>query len=328
MDSLEFIFPTLLVAAALSFFLSGMEAGLLVLNPARIRHWMRRGRPGAAELNRLLQSPEEFLWTILVGNTLANFVLVVLGVRLLHRWSRGEPVVMLGGVLVGIFVFHAVGDLLPKMLFRGYPNRLCLALVRPFRLVHLGLGPLVGLLRWASGFITPGRGGGAKGPLSGHREELRQTLLGSHPGLTSDEQRMIGRVLDLSAVPVGQLAVELAKATTVESSTPLEEVLRVCRTRRFTRLPVWEGGAGQRRIAGVISLRTLLYQRTLDPGRRAGEFLKPALYLQEDLPVEQALVRMRRNGQRLAIVLGRNQREVGLLALDDILRFTFGELKD
>src|SRR5215471_7317983 len=60
----------------LSFVLSGMEAGVFALSRLRIRQRMRAGRPSAKVLHNLLENPENFLWTILVGNTLANFVIL------------------------------------------------------------------------------------------------------------------------------------------------------------------------------------------------------------------------------------------------------------
>jgi CBS domain containing-hemolysin-like protein len=36
---------------------------------------------------------------------------------------------------------------------------------------------------------------------------------------------------------------------------------------------------------------------------------------------------MQRSGQRLAIVLGRDQREVGIVSLQDILKVIFGEVR-
>ena len=57
-----------------------------------------------------------------------------------------------------------------------------------------------------------------------------------------------------------------------------------------------------------------------------GEFVKPALYLDEDLRLEVALQRMQRGGQRLAIVLGRNRKESGILSLQDVLKVIFGEV--
>ena len=61
----------LLIAAclALSFLLSGMEAGVFALSRLRIRQQMRAGKSSARVLHQFLENPENFLWTIIVGNT-------------------------------------------------------------------------------------------------------------------------------------------------------------------------------------------------------------------------------------------------------------------
>jgi CBS domain containing-hemolysin-like protein len=141
---------------------------------------------------------------------------------------------------------------------------------------------------------------------------------------------MIGRVLDLRSVKVGELAIPMAKVVTVDAGAPLSEVLALARERRVTRLPVWEAAGGKRpgrRIAGMISLKRLLYQQDLNPERKAAEFLKSALFLTEESRADEALQRMRRTGQRLAIVLGSGRREVGVVGLEDLLRYMFGEVR-
>ena len=137
---------------------------------------------------------------------------------------------------------------------------------------------------------------------------------------------MINRVLDLQHLTVGQIATSLEKAATVTTQTPMEEVLRLCRERNLTRLPVWQEEGNRRRIVGVVSLKTLLYRSDLDVKRTAADYVKPALYLSEEMRLEEALRRMQRSGQRLGIVLGRDQREVGIVSLQDILKFIFGEV--
>ena len=69
------------VCLVLSFLLSGMEAGVFALSRLRIRQQMRAGRRSAEVLHRYLENPEDFLWTILVGNTLANFCILGLAGR-------------------------------------------------------------------------------------------------------------------------------------------------------------------------------------------------------------------------------------------------------
>jgi CBS domain containing-hemolysin-like protein len=43
--------------------------------------------------------------------------------------------------------------------------------------------------------------------------------------------------------------------------------------------------------------------------------------------LEEALGRMRRGGRRLAVVMGRDERELGVIALRDVLRVIFGEVR-
>jgi CBS domain containing-hemolysin-like protein len=80
-------------------------------------------------------------------------------------------------------------------------------------------------------------------------------------------------------------------------------------------------------VVGVLELRTLLFQSGLDETRPVNDFVQPALYLDDQTRFEVALRQMQRTGQRLAIVLGPDRREVGLVALQDILRVIFGEVK-
>jgi CBS domain containing-hemolysin-like protein len=119
----------------------------------------------------------------------------------------------------------------------------------------------------------------------------------------------------------------LAEAVTVTIQTTLREALALARDRGLSRLPVWDERDGRKRIVGLLALNSLLYQPSLDGEKLVAEFVKPALYLAEDDRLEVALRRMQRGGQRLAVVLGRDQHETGLVTLEDILKLIFGEVK-
>ena len=72
--------------------------------------------------------------------------------------------------------------------------------------------------------------------------------------------------------------------------------------------------------------RLQILKHTCSGIARSNEHVKSALYLEEDLRLETALRRMQRGGQRLAIVLARDRREIGILSLQDVLRVIFGEV--
>src|SRR5688572_2395547 len=139
-----------LFCLALSFMLSGMEAGVLALSRMRIRQQRRTGRYAAEVLHGYLENPENFLWTILIGNTLATFTVFSMVIVWLYLATDRQPVLFALVFAIVVFVFYGLCDLLPKTLFRQFPNRLCLMLAIPFRFVHLALSPLVRMVTWIS----------------------------------------------------------------------------------------------------------------------------------------------------------------------------------
>jgi putative hemolysin len=312
---------------ALSFVLSGMEAGVFALSRLRIRQHMRAGRRSAKVLHDFLENPENFLWTILVGNTVANFLILGWLIRILYDALGGHRFWFVITFATAVFLFYTFFDLLPKMLFRTRPNRLCMLLARPFRVVHLLLRPLVWVVQSVSGALLRWRGGKVfTGHLFGNREELRLVMQESAQAFTSEERAMINRVLDLQSLTVRQAITPLAQVATVTATTPLTQALALCRDRKVSWLPVWETRDGQQRIIGLLGVNAILFQAGLDLDRPVSDYVKPALFLEEDLRLEVALRRMQRSGQRLGIVLGRDRREIGVISLQDVLKVIFGEV--
>jgi putative hemolysin len=311
-----------------SFLLSGMEAGVFALSRLHVRRLARAGKPSAKLLHGFLERPENFLWTILVGNTLANFLILGWTLFKLHDWLWGHNLWIAAAFAAAVFLFYALFDLLPKMFFRAHPNQLCLSAAPVFRLVHLVLSPLVLVVEGVSKIMLRLTGGRAfTGRLFGSREEMRSVMQESAQSLTSDERAMINRVLDLQNVTVRQIATPLAQTVTVGTQTPLGEAFWLGRERRLWRLPVRETRDGRPRIAGLLALGPLLFRDDLDLQKPAAAHMTPALFVDENVRLEVALRLMQRAGHRLAIVLARGGSETGVVSLEDILKVMFGEVK-
>jgi len=311
-----------------SFLFSGMEAGVFALNRLRVRRLARAGQKSAALLHGFLEHPERFLWTIVVGNTLANFVILGFTFAKIHEWFLESRAAIIGIFAVVVFLFYALFDLLPKMLFRAFPNQLCLSAASAFRPVYFLLSPLVSIVGWFSETLLKLTGGRAfTGRVFGSREEMRAVMQESAQAFTSDERAMINRVLDLQNFTVGQIAMPLAKIVTVERATLMSEALRLAREKNFSRLPVWETRDGRKRIGGLLMLGRLLFNPALNLQDTAAQHMTPALFFGEDTRLEVALRRMQRAGERLAVVLARGGGEMGIVSLEDILKVMFGEVK-
>jgi putative hemolysin len=310
-----------------SFLFSGMEAGVFALNRLRVRRLARAGKPSARMLNRFLERPERFLWTILVGNTLANFFILGWVLAKLHEWFLTEPLLVPALFAAVVFLFYAFFDLLPKMLFRAHPNSLCLSAARPFRVVNFILSPLVSIVEGVSQVILHVSGGQAfTGRLFGNREELRAVMQESGRALTDDERTMVNRILDLQHFTVGQIAKPLVEAVSVEMQTSLREAIRMAREKNLWRLPVWEVRDGRRRVAGLLDIGPLLYRENLDLETPVANYMISAVFMHEGIRLEVALRLMQRAGQRVGIVLTRERNEIGIVGVKDILKVMFGEM--
>jgi putative hemolysin len=327
MNEMNFIYGFVLaLCLLLSFLLSGLEAGVFALSRLHVRRLARTGRPSAKLLNRFLENPEKFLWTILVGNTLANFVILGFALLKISELFVREYIWIALIFAAVVFLFYTLFDLLPKMLFRAFPNQLCLSAARFFQPVNFVLSPLVSLVEGVSNILLRLTGGRAfTGRLFGNREEMRAVMRESAPSAT--EHAMINRVLDLQHLTVRQVAMPLTQIVTVETQTPLDEALKLAREKKFSRLPVWETRDGRRRIGGLLMLGPLLFRDDLDLQKPSGNYMTPAIFFVEDARLEDVLRRLQRAGQRLAVVLARDGKEIGVVSLEDILKVIFGEMR-
>jgi putative hemolysin len=105
------------------------------------------------------------------------------------------------------------------------------------------------------------------------------------------------------------------------------DAIKLLRESGHTRLPVWQQREGRRRIAGMVSAESLLFGAPVEGARKVAELIMPGLFLAEDLRLDAALERLQRSGQRLAVVLSREGREIGIVSLEDILKTIFGEVR-
>jgi putative hemolysin len=145
--------------------------------------------------------------------------------------------------------------------------------------------------------------------------------------LSSEERGMINRVLDMHHLRVSHILVPMARSVSVRTDTPVSEAVALCREKGLSRLPVWQRDGGRERVAGLFNLKALLYRAEIDSGKTVGEYVQPAIFIEADHRLEDAMRHLQRAGQRLAVVLGRDGREVGIVSLQDILKALFGEVK-
>lgn len=311
----------------LSFVLSGMEAGIQSLNPVRISRLMHEGNPNATRLHQYLENYEHFLWTIVTGNTVFGFAFVAtLSIFVLNLdlalWIR------LGVLwLPAVFLFYIGGDFLPKAMFHRYPHRLSLACARAYGWIAAWMAPLVWCVSQLARFVgRDQKVRGANDPLTGGRQAIRMIMRESMTGLEASERRYVDRVLDMRHTPVSQIMTPWDKVVSVSESRTVGEVVRLCSEHGRNRLPVIGTGNRSEQVVGLISLRTLLYNDTIDSRKPLRPWMETMVVVEPNSVLELALDLIQEGGQRLAAVVDHHGRPVGVISIQDILGFIFGKV--
>jgi CBS domain containing-hemolysin-like protein len=298
-----------------SFLFNGIEAGLMSLNPVRLRHHVKRSSPAAVRLNRLLKRPERLLVTVLLVTNLADILALLLLTRrlVLTLGSTG----FFAAVLIAFPVYLFVLAVFPKSLFRRFPFRALVALGRLLEIVSMVLWPLLELGHQLGRLILPRRPQAERARLFAAREELKQITAQSERegSLTATERAMIHNVVDFRTVTARDAMRPLAKVTSLHPHTSVTEALIGSSTSGFDRLPVITAD-GQ--PAGLVNTLDILLDK--NPADSLSHYTRRLVLVHENEPAYHVIQRLRAARLRLAAVIDRRNNLIGIVTSEDLIR--------
>ena len=322
----------ILVGFLFSALFSGVETGSYMINRIRLRHREMERRSSAVVLARLLRNSHIFVFTVLIGNNIAIYLLS----REVTALYLGEGLSE-GGVLFGIipwnaemaatvtlmlpiFIFAEIG---PKNLFRKKADILMYRLAGVMRLLVWIFYPFTWLLKQVFGLLTHGMGEEPGREL--HRlspEGLKEYFsAGAKEGvLSSYQSRMMDNVTSMHNVPVRTLMMPLKMVSRLPNDATVADFKRLCSKRK-------SGDAllmSHHQVVGVISLFRIV-NRELGDDDLLMPYAEDVLEIAEHRSLKSAFYRLRRNSRHSAVVLDARNHPVGFIHLKDIARYIAGE---
>jgi CBS domain containing-hemolysin-like protein len=318
---LVLIIPCLLLLEAL---FSGSEMALISCDRIKIRHQAREGLKGAQAAERLLEHPDRFLATTLVGTNLcvvANSAATALFfVFLLGEGQEHYATLLLAPLVV------LLGEMVPKAYFRHHADRLAPILAPPLTLCLRLFAPLSSVVRRASTvLLTPfGISSLEQDPYI-TREELKFLVQeGNHQtDLETEERRMIHKIINFGETTVHEAMIPLIEVVALPSGATVADAVAVVSEDHFARIPVYEERIDQ--IVGIVHAFDLLSE---DPDTPIGPLIRPAYYVPESKLVDDLLQEMQRRRVQMAIVVDEYGGVVGIATVEDLLEEIVGEIED
>ena len=320
----------LVVCLGLSGFFSASETAFIALPRARLMHLVRSGRPGADRVSHIIQRPERFLATVLLGNNLVNTAAAALATVLALNLITNQGLSVLAataGVTTFLLLF---GETVPKNIAWRRSEKVAFAVSRPIRLVELTLSPVVTLLQLFSTMTNRALGISASTPQIGEEEIRTMIAAGAQTGaVDAGEAALLEKVFRFGDRQIREIMTPRPEIVWIENGDNLERFLEVYSEHTHTRFPVYEGS--MENVLGVLSVKDILSGMKGLKSEASGPVtkeLRPAFFVPETKSVSETFNVMREGGHSVVLTVDEFGGIAGLATLKQMMAVIVGQMGD
>jgi putative hemolysin len=319
----------------LNAFFVAAEYGLVTSRRTRIMELEHEGNRRARSVLRITGDPPRFISAMQLGVTISSLAIGALGEQVLaHRFDAvmASFLAVLVALLIVTYLHVVIGELVPKGIALGHPERTALAVSAPVRAFFVVFRPLIWLLQESTALIL--RALGLEPPGAEHEAhseaELRMLLSSSaeQGEIEHEEQEMLYKVFDFADKEVADVMVPRPEVVAISISLPPDQALKSVLESPYTRYPVYRESLDD--IVGVLHIRDLV-EALHDRGIMAVDLenlVRPAYMVPETKDLAALLTEFRRTNQHLAIVIDEYGSMEGIVTLEDLLEEIVGEIED
>jgi Mg2+/Co2+ transporter CorB len=322
---------TVVLCLLVSFLFSGSETALTASSRAAMLRLEKQGNLDAVVVNRLLGEREQMIGALLIGTNVANIAGSTLATGLFLEWFGDIGVIYATVVMTVLVVVFC--EILPKTVAINAPDRISLLVARPMESVVNLLGPILyaigRLVRWMlarTGFAL-----GESAPLLPAHEELRGAvdLLHREGGVEKHDRDMLGGLLDLRDLTVGDVMIHRTEMITFNVEDPPQEIIDTV-IEKVSRIPLWRDSPEN--IIGVVHARDILRALQAEHGDASkidlAAIARPPWFVPDLRPLSEQLAAFRRRKSPFALVVDEYGEVMGLVTLEDILEEIVGDISD
>ena len=309
-------------------FFSGSETGFMSVSPVRLRHGPHRDSLVTRRLLRMLGRLDQTIMTCLIGTNLANVLIsaVVTSALTARYGPRGEWFALVS-VSAVVIIF---GEILPKVLYREYPERLTRASVPAISVAMAVAGPVRLLLSGYSALwrrLLPS-GDDTEGTGLDRRSLAALLLTNTMPGEADPRfTRTLQRFLKMANLDVQSIMRPLAELQTIDPAITVGQCLRLAAASGYSRLPVADPAGSA--LQGYVLVRDLLFLPREEHDRPVPRTLWRSVPLVDGRMSPYGLFEeFRSRGRQLAVVVDPAGNALGLITLEDLIEKVIGSIQD
>jgi putative hemolysin len=324
-----------LVLVLFNGFFALSEMAVITSRKGRLKEMGKDSR-GARKALELAEHPESFLSAVQVWITVLGLMTGYvggeqLGDRFAEPVAAHFPIVAeyahyIGGalgILVMVFMYGVIGELVPKRLGTLRPERIAAAVALPMHFFATIARPAVLLLSAITRLILKLLGLGGLSEEKVTEEEIRHLVTESHEQgvIDEDERNMLNRVLRLGDRSAESLMTPRTRICWLDADASVEENLAAMRETPFSRYPVYRGTDSD--VLGILEVKHLAGRVCRDNTELLRD-LRPALFVSDSTNALKLLEIFREEQQTFALVVDEYGDIQGLVSINDLLGAVLG----
>ena len=313
-----------------AFFCSA-ETAFIGIQKLRLQHLVQNGHPSAKRVAKILEQPERFLATVLLGINFFETAVATLGTVIAVHLIRNQNWAVAIATIVITVVTLVFAELVPKSLAARHGERLALRYVRPLEVISAILYPLVFILNHIGVRFTKLVGESEIPRPTLSEEEFRTAInIGEAEGVVEgNEAEMLHKVFEFTGRPVSKIMTPRTEISWVEQGTKLSDFLDLYAQGHYSRFPVYKENTDN--VLGMLHAKDVLMKLT-EPGHHADDpiddLMRPAFFIPEGKRMGELLTEMRDGGHHAAVVVDEFGGIAGMVTLGQLTEEIVGDIQD
>ncbi len=297
------------------------------LSKIRLRHLVDEGDEKAKKVYKLIQSPNQLLGAILIGNNIVNIGASAIATSISIDLFKDAGVgIATGAMTLLILVF---GEITPKSIAAAKAEKVSLSISGFMTIYVKAISPLVWLILLVTNVFTRLFGGKPGISQTYLTEEEFKTMVnvGHEEGvLEAEEKEMINNVFEFGDSKVSDVMTPRPDMIVVENDTPFDEVIEIFKKEQFSRLPVFEESVDN--IIGLLYIKDIVFKGVNKSNFDIKKLMREPMVTFEFKSTAELMKEMRANRIPIAIVLDEYGGTAGLVTLEDLIEEIVGDIKD
>jgi putative hemolysin len=314
----------------LAAFFCSAETAFIGMQKLRLQHLIQSGHPAAQKVAKIVEQPEKFLATVLLGINFFETAVATLGTILaVSLW--GENLGLAIATIIVTIITLIFAELVPKSLAVRHGEKLALRYAKPIEIISTVLYPFVYILNHIGisfGNLV-GEDGQPRPTIS--EEEFRTAIsLGEAEGVVElDEAEMLHKVFEFGDHQVREIVTPRTEIAWVERGIKLADFLKIYHEAPYSRFPVYEENTDN--VVGILSIKDVLMAqaaKSLDGESSIDGLVRPAYFVPETKDLGGLLAEMRDNNQHMVVVIDEFGGVAGIVTLEQLVEEIVGSIGD